>query len=146
MTLASIAPALETLRDSSIAIAAVCGALLTIAAATKLPWVSKPIVWMLSTLTRDARNGYWERHRQVAAEAVEPQMLVFAERIGGLTERQLVLIARVDELFGRVGGIETTCTAIRHTEDGIATSTAAIAGSLGAARRRGDPPPPTEEP
>lgn len=47
MILADVPSWVLTLRDSAIAIGAVCGALLTIAAAAKLPIISRPIrsVW-----------------------------------------------------------------------------------------------------
>ena len=49
----ALTPWIATMRDTAIAIGAVCGALLTIAAATKLPFVSKPLRWLWRELVSD---------------------------------------------------------------------------------------------
>jgi len=47
-----------TLRDSAIAIGAVCGALLTIAAAAKLPVINKPIHWAWRGFVSDPMRNW----------------------------------------------------------------------------------------
>jgi transcriptional regulator GlxA family with amidase domain len=64
--LAALSPWLATLRDTAIAIAAICGALVTIAAAAKLPFINKPIHWlwreMVSDPMRNWLGGVIEEH------------------------------------------------------------------------------------
>lgn len=58
MILADVPEWVLTLRDSAIAIGAVCGSLLTIAAAAKLPVINKPIHWAWREFVSDPMRNW----------------------------------------------------------------------------------------
>lgn len=76
MILAQVPEWVQTLRDSAIAIGAVCGALLTIAAATKLPLVNRPIHWMWRQFVSEPLDNWFGR---VLAKHAEPDRVRLAE-------------------------------------------------------------------
>ncbi len=123
-----------TWRDSAVAVAAVCGALVTIAAASRLPIIRVPVRWVGRTLFGPGIEAYWGRVRHEASQAMSPQLMELAEWQGahgallGQTREDLA------EIISRVERIEQQCS---H----ISASTAAAAGALGAARRHDDPEP-----
>lgn len=58
MTVYALSSWVASLRDSAIAIAAVCGALVTIAAAAKLPVINKPIHWAWRGFVSDPMRNW----------------------------------------------------------------------------------------
>lgn len=95
--LADVPSWVVTLRDASIAIGAVCGALLTIGAATKLPVVNRPIRWLWRNLVSDPVGGWL---RGVLDHHAEPDR-----------ERTEQVAAQVAELSGQVAGLAEQASA-----------------------------------
>lgn len=126
MTLAATASWLISLRDSSLAVAAVCGAIVAVAAAIRIPGLRRPILWVWHQLTEDAIAAYWRRHGDVAASAVEPRLLDVGARIGELRAR---VSTNTDTLFDlrrsytalatRVETIERSCSALPAISEAV---------------------------
>lgn len=126
-----------TLRDASIAIGAVCGALLTIGAATKLPVVNRPIRWLWRNLVSDPVGGWL---RGVLDHHAEPDRL----RIDALGE-QLVQVA------DRLGVVEHEVRtndgqSLRDVADRVEQMTAGLARKYAPHAVRDRPPIPGEPP
>lgn len=66
--IAALSPWLVSLRDSALAVAAVCGALVTIVAAAKLPLVQRPVLWVWRRLVAEPLaawiDGLLHQHTQ----------------------------------------------------------------------------------
>lgn len=100
LVLADVPSWVVTLRDASIAIGAVCGALLTIGAATKMPVVNRPIRWLWRNLVSDPVGGWL---RGVLDHHAEPDR------------------ARIVEVAGQVADIAGRLEVVEHevrTNDG----------------------------
>lgn len=76
MILAQVPEWVQTLRDSAIAVAAIAGAMLTIAAAAKLPIVSRPIRALWRSLVGDPVGDWLGR---VLDHHAEPDRIRLAE-------------------------------------------------------------------
>lgn len=122
-----------TWRDTAVTIAAICGALVTITAAAHLPVVRIPVRWVGRTLIGPAAEAYWRRVRHEAAQALSPELVGLAERLGAHGALLSQTRDELADMVDRVTRIEQQCS---H----ISASTAAAAGALGAARRHDDPP------
>ena len=125
---------LISIRDSSLAVAAVAGAILTVAAASKLPGFRRPIMWIWHQLTEDAVDAYWSRHAHVATTAIEPRLVDVGERIGELGARISTQGNQIHALARRLDHIESSCDAIPHIEE----ATDAIARHTDTDRRKND--------
>lgn len=123
-----------TWRDSAVTIAAICGALVTIATAAHLPVVRIPVRWVGRTLIGPAAEAYWRRVRYEAAQALSPELVGLAERLGAQGALLSQTRDELAEVVERVARIEQEdCTVIRSSASDIAAHTATD-------RRHDDPP------
>lgn len=113
-----------TWRDSAVAVAAVCGALVTIAAAAHLPVVRVPVRWVGRTLFAPAADAYWRRVRHEASQALSPELVGMAERLGAHGALLSQTRDELAEVVDRVSRIEQDCTIIRSSASDIAAHTA----------------------
>lgn len=122
-----------TWRDTAVTIAAICGALVTIATAAHLPVVRIPVRWVGRTLIGPAAEAYWRRVRYEAAQALSPELVGLAERLGAQGALLSQTRDELAEVVERVARIEQDCTVIRSSASDIAAHTATD-------RRHDDPP------
>ena len=152
----AVEPWVTSLRDSSLAVAALAGALVTLAAAARLPFIRVPIHYLARALFGPAAEAYWGRVRREAAAAVSPDVLALTERLGYLGATVSTLrddayasrlsvedmrhaldraLTEIADLVERVGHIESSCSALPHIE----ARTSDIARHTGTDRRSEDP-------
>ena len=123
-----------TWRDSAVTIAAICGALVTIATAAHLPVVRIPVRWVGRTLFAPGIEAYWRRVRHEAAQALSPELVGLAERLGAQGALLSQTRDELADMVDRVTRIEQEdCTVIRSSASDIAAHTATD-------RRHDDPP------
>lgn len=138
----AVEPWVTSLRDSSLAVAALAGALVTLAAAARLPFIRVPIHYVARALFGPAAEAYWGRVRREAAAAVSPDVTAVAERIGHLGATVSAVKDDVAEVRGdvvdlsaRVARIESSCSSLPHIE----ARARDIARHTGTDRRSEDP-------
>lgn len=128
-----------TWRDTAVTIAAICGALVTITAAAHLPVVRVPVRWVARTLFAPAADAYWRRVRYEASQALSPELVGLAERLGAHGALLSQTRDELAEVVERVSRIEQDCTIIRSSASDIAAHTATD-------RRHDDDAPPGVHP
>ena len=148
--IADVAPWLITLRDSAIAVGAVAGALVTIAAAAKLPLISRPIRWLWAHLVADPLATWIDTvldphtaplHDRL--ERVEHEVRTNdGSSLRDVADRTEVAMARLGDqimaLTAELDVIRTECTAIRSVDASIAGRVDDIARHTDTARRGPD--------
>ncbi|MBK6857999.1 MAG: hypothetical protein IPG97_16005 [Microthrixaceae bacterium] len=148
---ADVAPWLITLRDSAIAVGAVAGALVTIAAAAKLPLISRPIRWLWAHLVADPLATWIDTvldphtaplHDRL--ERVEHEVRTNdGSSLRDVADRTEVAMARLGNQIAIVSAgldvmIRTEYTAIRSVDASIAGRVDDIARHTDTARRGPD--------
>ena len=116
------------------------GAFVAIAAATRLPHVRSVFAYLWRGLAGPLVDAYWDRHRDVAREAIEPQLLPMAMEVATL-DRYVQEVAR--ELEGvRLQGVLTEGKVDQAVADlsVVQEKVGRIIGHLGLDRRLGDRP------
>ena len=133
----AVEPWVTSLRDSSLAVAALAGALVTLAAAARLPFIRVPVHYLARALFGPAAEAYWGRVRKEAAAAVSPDVLALTERLGHLGATVSILrddayasclsvedmrhaldqaLSEIADLIERVTRIESSCSSLPHIE------------------------------
>ena len=145
-----------TMRDSSLAVTFTAGALVSLAAAARLPFIRVPIHYVARALFGPAAEAYWGRVRKEAAAAVSPDVLALTERLGDLGATVSILrddayasrlsvgdmrhaldqaLSEIADLIERVTRIESSCSSLPHIE----ARAHDIARHTGTDRRSEDP-------
>lgn len=136
--IAEVSGPLAALRDYAVWMGSISAAALTILTLAKAPGIRRPVRWFARKMTEDVRHVYWERHREVAAEAVAPQVLGVSEQVGRLahqverhgvvldrhTDQLEVLSSRVQMIDQRTAHIEPATEATERIVQGIAETIA----------------------
>jgi hypothetical protein len=147
---AHVAPWLHTLRDSAITVGAVAGALVTIAAAAKLPLISRPIHWLWAHLVARPLATWIDTildphtaplHDRL--ERVEHEVRTNdGSSLRDVADRTEVAMARLGNQIAIVSAgldvIRTECSAIRSVDASIAGRVDDIARHTDTARRGPD--------
>lgn len=124
----------------------IAGAFVAIAAATRLAHVRAVFAYLWRGLAGPLVDAYWSRHRDVARDAIEPQLVPMATKVANL-DRDVREVAR--ELNGvRLQGVLTEGKVDRAVADlsVVQEKVGRIIGHLGLDRRMtGHPDAPEPE-